>query len=142
MKSLKIEVVKINVIKFNVIKIVTKGLGVSVNSQFERNSLVRGSSGTYPLGWVGGWLVGWTKWKLKVEVEVEAELGKTEKNRIGMCMYTLIFCKGTFYKNHEAIEHTEINLNMIRISLRLAWKLLILTTTKKRATLHNQKTKL
>ena len=33
-------------------------VGVSIDSQFERNSLVRGSSGTYP---AGGWLVGWTK---------------------------------------------------------------------------------
>ena len=35
-----------------------KGFAVSIDSQFERNSLVRGSSGTYPAGWVGGWVVG------------------------------------------------------------------------------------
>ena len=39
---------------------VAKGFGVSIDSQFERNSLVWGSSGTYPAGgWVGGWVVGW-----------------------------------------------------------------------------------
>ena len=54
----KIEVIKINVINFNVIKIVAKGYGVSIDSQFERSSLVRESSSTYP---AGGWVVGWTK---------------------------------------------------------------------------------
>ena len=48
--------------KINVIKIVAKGFGVSIDSQFERNSFVGRSSGTYPaVGWLGGWVVGWTK---------------------------------------------------------------------------------
>ena len=79
-----VEVIIINVIQFNVIKIVVKGFGVSVNPLFERNSLVKGSSGTYPAGWVGGWLGGWVVGQseikansasVAVEVEVEAELG-------------------------------------------------------------------
>ena len=68
-------------------KLLLRGIGVSVVSQFERNSLVRGSNGTYPAGWVVGWLGGWSVGQseikansasvaVEVEVEVEAELGK------------------------------------------------------------------